>query len=334
MGIALQRQAGPPAAGLPVLLGALVAVLPATTALAQDHERLLEGLAARERQAYVQRLVARQRAQAVESLPLDVTGPVLTGFNAQTTLNLDKPATPFKVAVKATDDLSGVTSTTFYAWGPRGLEGQQVILIGAGYPSKGFSVAAGIGNLNRMLEPGTWKFSWGYAYDAAGNYSYFDEATLDALGNTTFTVVNSGGHDIAAPTLVSGEIMTPAISLSTVVPGTTSTLPYVKIKVGTADTGNSAVAGVGTVAATFCKLDAPAVCLNTAAASFARGQAKATLHVGAQLSAGTATGTYELYTVDMVDHAANGSTYTSTAFGGTTDFSTYFPGGTTIKIRP
>ena len=35
------------------------------------------------------------------------------------------------------------------------------------------------------------KFVYGYATDVTGNYNYFDEATLDALGNTTFTTVVS-----------------------------------------------------------------------------------------------------------------------------------------------
>lgn len=333
MCLALRQRAGATAARLLALLGALVAALPATTALAQDHERVLKSLAPHERQVYLQRLAARQRTEAGSSL--DVNGPVLTGFNAQTTLDLDKPATPFKVIIKATDDLSGVTSATFYAFGPRGGEGQQVSVVGAvGYPLKSLSVAGGIGNLNRMLEPGRWKFAWGYGYDAAGNYSYFDEAMLDALGNTVFTIVNSDGHDIAAPTLVSGDIMTATVSLSSVVPGTTTRLPYVKIKVNAADTGNSALAGVRQVVATFCKLGAPTACVNAAGATFARGQAKASLYVGTELTAGAATGTYELKDLLVYDHADNLSDYHATAFGGTTDFGFYFPGGTSITIKP
>ena len=314
---------------------ALFAALPATATDARLEERIIERLAPKDRQGYVQRLVARQRAEAPAGPDIDVTGPVLTGFNASATLNLDKPAPTFKVAVKATDDLSGVTSLTFYAFGPRGLSGQQVAVMTApGYPMKGLSAAAGIANPNRMLEPGSWKFAWGYGYDAAGNYAYFDEAALEALGNTTFTVVNSGGHDSVAPTLVSGDLLTPSLSLSAVVPGTTVKLPYAKIKVGAADTGNSTLAGVRQVIATFCKVDAPALCLNAGSATYVTGRAKATLYVGTELTAGTATGSYELMKVLVYDHADNVSDYVGTAFGGTTDFSLFFPGGATIKVKP
>ena len=42
---------------------------------------------------------------------------------------------------------------------------------------------------------------------------------------------------------------------------------------------------------------------------------------------------YELKTVYVYDHAGNSEYYTSTLFGGTTDFSTMFP-STLIKLRP
>ncbi|MBK6864762.1 MAG: hypothetical protein IPG91_15055 [Ideonella sp.] len=331
---ALHRYARATLVGSAALLGALCAALPAAAADAAAQERIIESLAPAERQAYVQRLVARQRARAAPSLDIDVTGPVLTGFNAPTTLDLDKAAAPFKLVVKATDDLSGVNSMVLYAWGPQGLSAQPVILSASSPPLKSFSVAGGIGIANPMLEPGPWKFSWGYGYDGASNYSYFDEAVLDALGNTTFTVVNNGGYDVVAPTLTEGVVQTPSVSLSSVVPGTTSKPPWLRLKVSAADTGNSARAGVSGVRATFCKVAEPSVCLDTVGVTFATGQANVSLYVGAQLAVTNSTGTYDLKTVDVYDHAGNYNYYTSTAFGGTTDFSAYFPGGTTIKIKP
>jgi hypothetical protein len=142
------------------------------------------------------------RPRAAQSLGADVTGPVLTAFNAPTALNVGKAAAPFKVAVKATDDLSGVQYLYFYANAPGG---QYFTLYAyANFPATVVSLSAGHSNLNRLLEPGAWKIKYGYGYDVAGNYSYFDEAALDALGNTSFTVVNNLGYDVVKPVLTGG----------------------------------------------------------------------------------------------------------------------------------
>lgn len=322
-------------AGLSALLGALFATLPAAAADAQDHARIIENLPPPERQAYVQRLVALQQARASESLAVDVTGPVLTAFNSPTSLNLGKSATPFKVAVKATDELSGVTGAYFYAYGPSG----QSLYVSAnvGFPLTSFNTPAGVSSsVSRLLEPGTWTFTYGYVYDAAGNYSYVDQAALEALGSATFTVVNNGGYDIVKPTLVDGKILTPTVSLSSILPGTTAEPPYVQIKVNAADTGNSALSGVRQVQLYFCKVAKPDVCIYPYGRTQATGQAAMSLYVGQQVSAakGNLTGTYELKTIYIYDQAQNYTYLLGTLFGGTTDFSTMFPSGTKIKLTP
>ena len=321
--------------GLPIAPAAALATVSALAADALDQQqRIIESLAPKDRPAYIQRLIAQQKARAGQSLGADVTGPVLTAFNAPTSLNLSKSAAPFKVAVKATDDMSGVTGFTFYAYGP---SGQAVYVNATSYfPSTSFNVPGSINGLSRFIEPGTWNFIYGYGYDAAGNYSYFDQTALQALGNTAFTVVNNGGYDKVAPTLVDGKILTPTVSLSALVPGSTDAPPYVKIKVNTADTGNTAVSGVRQVYLYFCKVADPNVCIYPYARTDVTAQAAMTFNVGRQVSAanGNVTGTYELSSVQVNDHAGNYNYYQSTLFGGSTDFSTFFPNGTSIKLKP
>ncbi len=301
---------------------------------AHEQSQLIERLAPRDRQAYLQRLVARQHAKRGATLGADATGPVLTAFNASTTLNVSKSSAPFKVFVKATDDLSGVSYLYFDATGP---SGQTITAYAApGYPAKAVSLSGGFQNLNRMLEPGTWKFTYAYGYDAAGNYSAVDEATLDALGNTTFTVGNNTGHDIVKPLLTSGKVMTPAVSLSALVPGSADSPVYVGVKVTASDAGTTALAGVASVSLYFCKLAEPNVCIYPYGDVFATALSTASLTVGAQVSAanGIVTGTYELKVAYVYDHAGNDTYLHSTNFGGTTDFSALFPGGTTITLVP
>jgi hypothetical protein len=313
------------------LLVALFAAAPALAGEAERHAQILERLAPQDRQAYLQQLVAQQ-ARAAASLGADVTGPVLTGFNSATTLNVSKSSAPFKVFVKATDDLSGVTNMYFYATGP---SGQTLYVSGSsGFPALSVGLNLGVGAFNRMMEPGTWQFNYGYGYDGAGNYTVYDQATLEALGNATFTVVNNGGYDLVKPLLTDGKIVTPTVSLSSFLPGTTRP-PYASVKVNLSDAGNTALAGVKSVTLYFCKLAAPNPCFYPAGYFNATGQATAALNVGTEVTAAAvATGTYELKTIYIYDHAGNYSYLNGTLFGGTTDFSTLFTDGTSIRIKP
>ncbi|MBK6864764.1 MAG: hypothetical protein IPG91_15065 [Ideonella sp.] len=324
-------------ASLPTRLAQLAAGLPllaCAAAFAQSGAPAdpLEHIAPHERMAYLQQLIARQQAARVHAeAAADTTGPVLTAFSAGTTLNISKAEAPFKIKVKATDDKSGVAGTYFYATGP---SGQSINAYAyAGYPAKSVSVTGGFNSPNRMLEPGAWKFKYGYGYDLAGNYSLFDEATLDALGNTTFTVVNSSGYDLVKPLLVSGEVLTPTVSLAAIVPGTTDMHRYVGAKVTASDAGNTALAGVRSVDLNFCKVANPGKCIYLYGNVYANGQASVTLTTGHQLSADSVTGTFELAYATIYDHANNYTQLTGSKFGGITDFGLIFP-TTSIKIEP
>jgi hypothetical protein len=315
-------------------LVALFAAAPALAGEAERHAQILERLAPQDRQAYVQRLVAQQQARAGVSLGADVTGPVLTAFSSGATLNIGKSSLPFKITLKATDDLSGVRSFYFYAFGP---SGQQIYVYpSSGFPATSVSLTGGASNSNRFLEPGAWKFTYGYGYDGAGNYAYYDEAMLDALGNTSFTVVNASGHDVVKPQLTGGKILTHAVSLSALLPGTTDGAPYVKAKATATDAGNTALSGVQSISLYFCMIGAPNTCFYPSGHTYALGLSSATLNVGTQVSAGrgNVAGTYELRYAYIYDQAGNYSLFESTMFGGTTDFSTLFPDGTTIKLKP
>lgn len=293
----------------------------------------LEGIAPHERREHVQRLIARQKAVGPDAAAADSVGPVLTAFDSGTKVDLGKAAVPFSVTVKATDDLSGVQALYFYATGP---SGQIAYAYAAqGYPAKSVTLLGGLSSINRMLEPGVWKFVYGYATDVAGNYSYFDEATLDALGNTTFTVVNKAGYDLTKPALSSGKLITTAVSLSSRQAGTTDQDRYVGAWLTATDAGNSALAGVRQGYADFCQLADPSRCLHLQGYVYATGKPSVSLAVGAQVSTarGNVPGDYELHSVYLYDYAGNYAHLQSQKFGGTTDFSALFP-ATVIKLNP
>ncbi|MFO1337292.1 MAG: hypothetical protein U1F53_03510 [Burkholderiaceae bacterium] len=280
--------------------------------------------------------VAAAPAQAggVAAAALDVTPPVLTAFDAGATLNLAKPTPPFSVLVKASDDLSGVRSVLFWASGP---SGQRIpALVELAYPVKSHDGRIGFGALfaGRLLQPGVWTIAEARVEDVAGNHAEYDHAALAALGNATFTVVNKGSHDAAAPSVDSGQVLTPVVSLSSAAKGTAALAPFVGIKVVASDTGSTALAGLAGAEAAFCIAgDNP--CIELRATPLGGAQPSATLTLGAQVatSLGHVPGEYELCELGVWDQAGNASVLSSVACGGSTDFSLYFP-TTRITLTP
>jgi len=144
----------------------------------------------------------------------DVAPPVLTVFDAGTTFTVSKATPLFNVLIKATDNLSGVRSIIFWTSGPSGQRIPMVVTVE--YPQKSFNRRVGYTSLYaaRLLQPGVWTIDEARVEDLAGNHAEYDQAALAVLGNTTFTVVNSGAYDAVAPTLTSGQVLTPSVSLS------------------------------------------------------------------------------------------------------------------------
>lgn len=284
--------------------------------------------------AHSARLDARRAAASPAAGPLDVTPPVLTQFDASATLNLQLAQPNFRVLTRITDDLSGFEFMYYQAWGPSGQSRSGAVQ--AFYPVKNFvgKASAPYFNDTRMLEPGLWTITYAYVVDFAGNYVNYNQAQLAALGNTTFTVLNTRGHDLVAPILTSGQILTPSVSLSSSAPGTSSTPPYIGVKLGATDAGTTAVAGLYFAQASFCLADRSR-CIYAQVNTAAQGQTAATLYLGGQVSAssGHVPGEYLLYQIAHWDNSGNGAWLTSTAFGGSTDFSTLFP-ATAITLTP
>lgn len=317
--------------GLVVMLGAFAQGAAQAETLLTAEE--LSHLSPQERRAYVGRQIARQQAAPMQGGAIDSTPPALTLFNAGTTLNLAKAAAPFQITIKGTDDLSGLKSVNWDATGPSG----QVISgsIDTAFPAASYSGKGGFAGVSQFLEPGTWTVTHVYGYDWAANFFSLDAAGAAALGNTSFTVSNSGGYDLVKPTLTSGKLITPSKSLSVVAKGTASEDPLIGLKVTVADTGNTAVSGIQSASAILCQLADPGKCIYPVGLTSATGLTSTTLTLKSQVSAarGNVPGAYTLRAVTVMDHAGNFTTLTSTAFGGTTDFSTLFP-ATVITLTP
>jgi hypothetical protein len=268
-----------------------------------------------------------QAIAATDTLP-----PALTVFNAAASVDVGVPGSAMVASFKATDDLSGVRQVYAWAYGPSGqyIDVSTSLAIPATKPS-GKMHSNGV---NGFLEPGVYTFQGGYVYDAAGNYQYVDGATLATLGKVTFTVKNKKGFDVSKPSIQSGKVVTPRISLSARHPGTDQPT-FVQVTVSATDAGNTALSGVDYAVATFCLLDQSS-CFSVFSNS---GETvpmafNASLKLGGQITdMATPLGEYHLQSMTVSDYAGNYLYLYGTEFGGATDFGTYFP-STTITLVP
>lgn len=270
---------------------------------------------------------AQQVTMAADTLP-----PALTVFNAAASVDVGVPGSALIASFKATDDLSGVRNAYAWAYGPSGqyIDVSTYLAIPVNKPTGKMHSSV----VNGFLEPGVYTFQGAYIYDTAGNYQYVDGATLATLGKVDFTVKNKKGFDVSKPSIQSGKIVTPRISLSATHPGTD--LPtFAQVTVSATDAGNTALSGVQYANATFCLLDQTS-CFSVSSSS---GETvpmafSATVKMGGQITdMATPLGEYHMYSMAVGDYAGNYVYLYGTQFGGVTDFSTYFP-STTITLIP
>jgi hypothetical protein len=272
------------------------------------------------------------------SSELDGVSPVLTSFDSKPTFDVTRSENPWGVAFKATDDESGVMAASAIAVGP---SGQRIFVsFQPAFPSTKLSGHLNIRSTSihayAFLEPGPYSFQSASLTDVRGNGAQYNEAQLAALGKTTFLVKNTKGFDITAPTLQSGKILTPTMSVTAKQPGALVSA-WLGIAVDIADSGNSAVSGVWDAMVRFSLPSKPDVGFYLFGGDeTASGQLhlpRATVRAGAQIPDNFPPGEYHLESIRIRDFAANTRLLRSTEFGGETDFSSYFP-TTSITLTP
>jgi hypothetical protein len=288
---------------------------------------------------------AQARAQhlahaAPDGRRIDTTPPVLAAFNAGTSVDARLANSGVPIGLTLTDDLSGVAYVYVEAHGPHG----QVIEVQRTFDYADRKARATLGlMLSSAAEPGDWQVTYLYAYDLAGNGLSLGQSALAALGNTHFTVSNDA-FDAIPPRLVRGRILTPSFSISKYAKGVPRGGPLESPGVGikVTDDGGPGSAGVRSATMNFCMPDEYGDCydydfmLMADNASGLPGDATTDLVLGADADYFYSTptpGTYALESLVLTDFAGNTRTYTSTDFGGDTDFSKYFP-TTTIVVTP
>jgi hypothetical protein len=268
---------------------------------------------------------------ALQVTAADTLPPSLTVFNAAASVDVGIPGSALVASFKATDDLSGVRSIYAWAYGPSGqyIDVNTYLAVPVTKPT-GKMHSNGV---PAFLEPGVYTFQGAYIYDTAGNYQYVDGATLATLGKVDFTVKNKKGFDVSKPSIQSGKIVTPRVSLSATHAGTDQPT-FAQVTVAATDAGNSALSGVQSANVTFCLLDqSSCFSLSSSSGETVPMAFNASLKLGGQISTTTPQGEYHMHSMMVYDYAGNYLYLYGTQFGGATDFSTYFP-STTITLIP
>lgn len=260
-----------------------------------------------------------QSAPRATQASTDTMPPSVRAIQVGTAVDLGVTTSQLLVDLTIADDLSGLGDIYLSLSGPNGLS-DHAAMYGGGSTNFRERVAV---PLSPFLAPGPWEITAIQGYDRAGNHFYVAEEALRALGNTRFTVTNKA-TDTKPPKLLSGKVLTPAVSRSVPVAGTS--LPYneVRAQVMVSDAGNRVISGIAFATLTYCLADASKCIVMSNYARNVYGEAKRTLPLSGSVWPYDTIGSYRLSTVNLRDNAGNERWYTGTEFGGDTDFSAMF----------
>ncbi|MFZ2987728.1 hypothetical protein [Ideonella sp.] len=296
-------------------------------------------------------LLALLASTTAAQAALDTQPPKLTSFGVSGSVDASRTGQFVSVKLGASDNLSGVYYYIIELRSPAG-----AIIRQEGYNtslSKNYSTTVAIGyprymniefseQFGRWSEPGTWSVDSIDLRDLAGNAKVYDKAALAALGNTDFLVVNAK-PDAMAPTLLSGVINTPNLSLSTPPAGLPAgASPMAVLTISAEDSGATTNSGLDVYSAQFCKLPFNgSECADEFGLTGTTGtpiKTPSSLKMSGRLVRNDGTpvtpGTYVLSVITLQDIASNASAWVSTAVGGSVDFNAYFGGGITITVAP
>lgn len=278
---------------------------------------------------------ARSRAAQAAGV-LDVTPPQLNRFAVVGDVDAQGALPMLNVDLGISDDLAGVQSFILTLRGPSGQSVQRIGIFASGQKSFDARIGAGAVGFTdgpaftRFSEPGVWTVDSLWIYDPAYNGASYDAAALSALGRASFMVNNSKGYDVTPPTLVSGRLAAPRISLSKPPEGTwDGTLPFISATLQMRDEGNGAISGNQRAIMTLCMPDKYMRCVDWVELNGTAnlpGQASGEVRVWGELRRDQTPGRYMVRSIWLADAAGNGRFMLAKEFSeGTANMRDYFP---------
>lgn len=284
------------------------------------------------REKVLKRLTERQRATP-SSPGLDTTPPAVAALSVGRVVQADSPLPGLPAEFTLTDDLSGVQwAEMWIRHRDTGATQTVTLLVGGNTPVRHEQGKLLLSYNWSLYAPGTWDITDVYLRDVAGNYARVEQAQLTALGGNLSFEVRNRLYDRVDPVLKSGVLLASQVSRSTPWSGTTSVSPMLNAEITVLDKRSVRASGVADAHFHLCTAD-ESDCLLVTGSRLAR-PGRSVLQLSATLLPEQTLGTYYLHSLYVYDRAGpNFNIYTSTRFGGVTDFSRYFP-VTQVEITP
>lgn len=285
-----------------------------------------------------------QLARVAPSAVLDVTPPSVAQITVSGSLNLDQPLQRVSITLNASDDVSGLSGAWLTFKSPSGVSQTraQLDLSALGPVAKGVRLSVGMGGAEPgaavapWAEAGRWSLVEVVLNDMAGNTRVYGASEIAASGwATQFSVVNP--HvDIRPPVLGSGQILTPVLSLSDRIPGT-SLPPMVRVSLEVADKGNTAISGLQQAVLQLCRVGSACAANDTLALRYQGSvvgvERSTVLMSGLMDPVNQSLGDYAISSLTLYDHAGQNTWMATKAQGGKTNFLKYFP-SVTVTVLP
>jgi hypothetical protein len=150
---------------------------------------------------------------------------ILGGTIVSTTLTVGEAGSIPDVKISYKTGASGLAGVTLVFTAPDGNESLSVNYAPQGLSTHGAVEVQQPGSPPYYSQPGKWQLVSGFIVDYAGNFVSYSQTQLATLFATPYiTFVNNGPVDITPPTVTSGKILTPTVSLSSPAPVFEATL--------------------------------------------------------------------------------------------------------------
>lgn len=251
----------------------------------------------------------------------DATPPVVTSFSLPSAITLAQLGQYMPFTVKARDGGVGLNQVSALLTSPSG--NQQIELWVSSYGETRMDRRTGT-YLAPNMEPGIWQIQRVSSCDLATNCNEWTGTALASIKGRHQVEIRSAYYDITPPNLASGVLGL------TWVDGTRG---LVAATVTAQDTGNPRAAGVWSAQIELCR-DEPqgGYCLSMNGSTGLPDLATAEVRAGTWVDIGyTPPGVYHLKSVVLSDFNGVTHRYTSTLFGGETDFTSLF-NTTTVSL--
>lgn len=288
--------------------------------------------------------VAAQVTRVASSPVVDATPPAVTQVSVVGGLDLNQPLQRVRVRLSASDDVSGLNGVRLTFRSPSGTNQASVSadLMAYGVSAKGvtLSVAMGTGvngvGVLPWAEAGRWQLAELTVSDMAGNSRNYGPSEIAAAGWASQFEVSNPHIDIRPPVLNSGLILTPVVTLSDRIPGT-SLPPLVRVSLDVTDKGNSAISGLQQAGLQLCRVGTACGSqdsIDLAYYAAEQGVERSTVLLRGLLDpVNLNPGQYAIASLWLTDHAAQYSSLRSKDQGGKTNFLKFFP-SVTVTVLP